>query len=117
MFDENIQKYIKSNVKAIGAIAVIVGYDTEIDIEVRLKLVEVVINSERNLLDFIEDFSISERDEFTVNSSLKKLININKELIMCIEKLQSKGYQLDKVITALKLEGQNIKSLLFNVSE
>ena len=117
MFDENVQVYLKSNVKAVGAIAVIAGYDSEIDIDVRIRLIDVVIDSEENILNFIESFSIAERDNFTVNSSLRKLVRINDEILMNITKLQLQGYKLDKVIHALKLETQNIKSMLFNVSE
>ena len=117
MFDENIQVYLKSNVRAVGAIAVIAGYDSEIDIDVRIRLVDVVISSEKNILDFIDSFSIAERDNFTVNSSLRKLIKINDEILLNIKKLQLQGYKLGKVIHALKLETQNIKSELFNVSE
>ena len=117
MFDENIQVYLKSNVKAVGAIAVIAEYDSEIDIDVRIRLIDVVIDSEENILDFIDSFSIAERDNFTVNSSLRKLVRINDEILMNITKLQLQGYKLGKVEKTLKLENQNIKSMLFNVSE
>ena len=117
MFDENIQVYLKSNVKAVGAIAVIAGYDSEIDIDVRIRLIDAVIDSEENILDFIDSFSIAERDDFTVNYSLRKLVRINDEILLNITKLQLQGYKLDKVIHALKLENSNIKSMLFNVSE
>ena len=117
MFDENVQVYLKSNVKAVGAIAVIAGYDSEIDIDVRIRLIDVVIDSEENILNFIESFSIAERDNFAVNSSLRKLIKINDEMLLNIKKFQLQGYKLDKVEKTLKLENSNIKSMLFNVSE
>ena len=118
MFDENIIVYLNSNVKALTALSLIICSDEYSDVDnSKIKMIEIIIDSENDMLDFIDSFGIVETDVFTVNSCLGKLLKINKQILGYTEKLQSQGYKLDKVITTLKLENQNIKSTLFNVSE
>lgn len=118
MFDENIRVYLNSNVRALAALAEIVCSSEQAEsAELKFKMIDIIIDSENDMIDFIDSFSIAETDLFTVGSCLRKFLKINGEILGYTEKLQLQGYQLGKVITALKLETQNIKSELFNVSE
>lgn len=117
MFDENVRAYLNANTRAISALALIICSDEQSCIDTKLQLICVITGSEDAMLDFIDSFGIVETDSFTVGSCLRKLIKINNEILRYTEKLQLQGYKLDKVISALKLENQNIKSELFNVSE
>lgn len=117
MFDENVRNYLNANTRAISSLALIVCSDEQSSIDVKVQLICVITGSEDAMLDFIDSFGIIETDAFTVNACLNKLLKINSEILRYTEKLQLKGYNLDKVSKTLKLENQNIKSFLLNVSE
>ena len=118
MFEENIRVYLNSNIKALAALAEIIRSSEQAEsAELKFQMIDIIIESENSMLDFIDSFGIAETDVFTVNSCLRKLLKLNTGILGYTENLQLQGYKLDKVITALKLENQNIKSELFNVSE
>ncbi len=115
MFEKNIRVYLNSNVKVLTALSLLVCSDKYSDVDsinVKVKIIDIIINSENNVLDFIDSFGIVEIDVFTVNNCLGKLIKINKQILGYTEKLQSQGYKLAKVIHALKLENANIKAMM-----
>ena len=118
MFEENIRVYLNSNIRALTALAEIVCSSEQAEsAELKFQMIDIIIESENDMIDFIDSFGIAEADSFTAGSCLRKLLKINGEILGYTENLQLHGYKLDKVITALKLENQNIKSELFNVSE
>ena len=118
MFEENIRVYLNSNVRALAALSEII-YSSEqaVSTELKFQMIDIIIESENDMIDFIDSFGIAETDLFTVSSCLRKLLKINGEILRYTEKLQLQGFKLGKVISALKLENSNIKSELFNVSE
>lgn len=111
MFDENVKAHINANLRTISALALIVCSDEQSSVDTKLQLICAITGSEDAVLDFIDSFGIVETDSFTVNSCLRKLVEINGEIIRYTEKLQLQGYQLSKVIHALKLENQSIKGM------
>lgn len=118
MFEENIRVYLNSNVMALAALAEIICSSEQAEsAELKFQMIDIIIDSENSMLDFIDSFGIAETDSFIAGSCLRKLLKINAEILRYTENLQIQGYKLGKVITALKLENQNIKSELFNVSE
>ena len=112
MLDGNVKAYLNANTGAISSLAMIVCSDEQSSVDMKLQLICVITGSEDAMIKFIDSFGVYAVDSPAVKSYFREIVKINNGIIRYTEKLQLKGYKLNKVTHALKLENRTIKEMM-----
>lgn len=104
------QTYLNSVVSTVNSLAGIVMSDELNDnIEAQYKTIRTLIELEQSTSEFISEIGIDAELPQSVAISKRKFMGINERLIKHLEKIQLQGYNMEELITTLKLENTTLK--------
>ena len=104
------QAYLNSVVSTVNSLAGIAMSDKLNDnIETQYKAVRTLIELEQSTSEFISGVGLDSKIPQSVKISKQKFVNINERLIKHLEKIQLQGYNMEQIITTLKLENTTLK--------
>ncbi|MDE6779952.1 MAG: hypothetical protein K2J40_00630 [Ruminococcus sp.] len=104
------QTYLNSVVSTVNSLAGIAMSDElKGNIEAQYETVRTLIKLEQSTSEFISEIGLDSELPQAVSISKRKFININERLIKHLEKIQLQGYNMEQLITTLKLENDTLK--------
>lgn len=104
------QTYLNSVVSTVNSLAGIAMSDElSENTEAQYKVIRTLIELEQDTSDFIISMELDAELPQAVSISKRKFIGINERLIKHLEKIQLQGYNLEQLITTLKLENETLE--------
>ena len=104
------QAYLNSIVSAVNSIAGMVMSDKlQYNVEPQYKIIVELLELEQATSKFITGMELDAELPNAVKISKQKFMNINERLIKHLEKIQLQGYNMEQLITTLKLENETLE--------
>lgn len=104
------QAYLNSVVSTVSSLAGIAMSNELCDnIDAQYKVIRMVMEWEQTTAEFITVMELDAELPQSVKISKQKFANINERLIKHLEKIQLQGYNMEQIITTLKLENTTLK--------
>lgn len=104
------QAYLNSVVSTVSSLAgVAMSNELRDNIDAQYKVIRMVMEWEQTTAEFITVMELDAELPQSVKISKQKFANINERLIKHLEKIQLQGYNMEQIITTLKLENTTLK--------
>lgn len=104
------QAYLNSVVSTVSSLAgVAMSNELRDNIDAQYKVIRMVMEWEQMTAEFITVMELDAELPQSVKISKQKFANINERLIKHLEKIQLQGYNMEQIITTLKLENTTLK--------
>lgn len=99
------QAYLNSVVSSVNSLANIAMSDELRDnVDAQYKIIRMAMEWEQTTAEFITVMELDAELPQSVKISKQKFVNINERLIKHLEKIQLQGWNMEQIITTLKLE-------------
>lgn len=104
------QAYLNSVISTVSSLAgVAMSNELRDNIDAQYKVIRMVMEWEQTTAEFITVMELDAELPQSVKISKQKFANINERLIKHLEKIQLQGYNMEQIITTLKLENTTLK--------
>lgn len=104
------QAYLNSVVSTVSSLAgVAMSNELRDNIDAQYKVIRMVMEWEQTTAEFITVMELDAELPQSVKISKQKFANINERLIKHLEKIQLQGYNMEQIITTLKLENETLE--------
>ena len=104
------QTYLNSVATTVNSLANIAMSDELRDnVDAQYKVIRMVMEWEQTTAEFITVMELDAELPNAVRISKQKFLNINERLIKHLEKIQLQGYNMEQIITTLKLENETLE--------
>ncbi|MDE5620765.1 MAG: hypothetical protein K2O29_03070 [Ruminococcus sp.] len=104
------QAYLNSIVSTVNSLSgMVMSDELQNNIETQYKITVELIELEQATSEFITDMELDAELPNAVRISKQKFVKINERLIKHLEKIQLQGYNMEQLITTLKLENATLK--------
>lgn len=104
------QAYLNSVVSTVSSLAgVAMSNELRDNIDAQYKVIRMVMEWEQTTAEFITVMELDAELPQSVKISKQKFANNNERLIKHLEKIQLQGYNMEQIITTLKLENTTLK--------
>ena len=104
------QTYLNSVVSTVRSLAGIAMSDELHDnVDAQYRIIRMAMEWEQTTAEFITVMELDAELPNAVRISKQKFVNINEHLIKHLEKIQLQGWNMEQIITTLKLETETLK--------
>ena len=104
------QTYLNSVTTTVNSLAGIAMSDEIRDnINAQYKVIRMAMEWKQTTAEFILEIGLDSEIPQSVKISKQKFISINEQLIKHLEKIQLLGYNMEQLITTLKLENETLE--------
>lgn len=104
------QTYLNSVVSTVNSLAGLAMSDELRDnVDAQYKIIRMAMEWEQTTAEFITVMELDTELPQSVKISKQKFMNINERLIKHSEKIQLQGWNMEQIITTLKLENAALK--------
>lgn len=105
MWEESINRVLDLITRTAAALADMAECEELLNnIDVQSSLIQSVLDAETETAEFIESFGLHEINAEAVRNCKTRFIEINQQILMHIQKIQSYGYNLGSIYTTVQLE-------------
>lgn len=105
-----VQTYLNSVATTVNSLANIAMSDElKNNVDAQYKIIRMVMEWEQTTAEFITVMELDAELPQSVKISKQKFVNINERLIKHLEKIQLQGWNMEQIITTLKLENTTLK--------
>ena len=104
------QTYLNSVVSTVNSLAgIAMSSELKDNVDAQYKIIRMAMEWEQTTAEFITVMELDAELPQAVSISKRKFMNINERLIKHSEKIQLQGYNMEQIITTLKLENATLK--------
>ena len=104
-WDESAELALAAIAKATASIAnMLYCEELQHNIAVQSELIRSVLEAEAEAAEFIDSFSLQEINMNAVRSCKIRFLELNQNILLHIQKIQSYGYHLEEIYEAVQLE-------------
>lgn len=104
------QTYLNSVATTVNSLAnIAMSSELKDSVDAQYKIIRMAMEWEQTTAEFITVMELDAELPQSVKISKQKFVNINERLIKHLEKIQLQGYNMEQIITTLKLENNTLK--------
>lgn len=105
MWEKSINRVLDLITRTAAALADMAECEELLNnVDVQRSLIQSVLDAETETAEFIESFGLHEINVDAVRNCKTRFIEINQQILMHIQKIQSYGYNLGSIYTTVQLE-------------